>query len=71
MTFLRFISSNKEFTIFTSDLQSVKGEELQEKKNEINAHHDHVKVVAELKGLEMQDWEEQLLQLVLEKQMQK
>lgn len=53
ITFLLFISSNKEFTIFTPDLQSVKGKKLQEKKNEINAHHDHVKAVAELKGLEM------------------
>lgn len=53
ITFLQFIWSNKEFTIFTPDLQSVKGKKLQEKKNEINAHHDHVKAVAELKGLEM------------------
>lgn len=53
ITFLQFISINKEFTIFTPDLQSVKGKKLQEKKNEINAHHDHVKAVAELKGLEM------------------
>lgn len=51
--FCDLLHAQKEFTIFTSDFQSVKGEKLQEKKNEINAHHDHVKAVAELKGLEM------------------
>lgn len=50
---------NLQFSLLISRVW--KGKKLQEKKNEINAHHDHVKAVAELKGLEMEDWEEQLL----------
>lgn len=59
--FLQFILSNEEFTIFTPVLQSAKGKSCIKKKIKINTHHDHVKAVAELKGLEMRDWEEQLL----------